>query len=646
MKEEKEFITESKQLLNLMINSIYSNTEIFLRELVSNASDAIDKYKFLGLTDSEKYKKCDHEIRIESDKKNRIITITDNGIGMSKPEIEKNLGTIAKSGSKEFLKKYKDAKGGLNTNIIGQFGVGFYSSFMVAKKVEVISKTVSSKPYLFSSTGVDKYSIEDTTVDENFEHGTQIKIYLKDDSEDNNYSKYLSEFEIKDLIKKYSDFIRYPIKMLVTKNVNDLDENNKPIEGKVHEEQEEEILNSMIPLWKKSKKEIKESDMDNFYIGRFEDYEKPFLAFPIKVEGNLTYDSLLYIPSHAPKNLYSENYQKGLALYSKGIFIQEKCPELLPDYLKFVKGLIDCADLPLNISREMLQSSTIIRRISSNIEIRIIDKLKETLKNKKKEYATFFKNFGEYIKFGIYNSFGDKKELLQDLLVYRTLLQDGYISLQEYADNAKKDQKFIYYACGKTVDEIKLLPQIEKYNKEKIDVLLLTENIDEFTLLIVKEFAGLTFKNIATDEITELSEEEKTKINELNEKHKDMLAHLKEALKDKVDDVLFSTKLVDSPVCISTKGGLSLSMEHILDSQLSAKKEDPASKLKAKKVLEVNAEHDLFKALADLNEDDIKYYASILYDEALLLEGYDIDDKREFITKLNKLVVNANQRFK
>ena len=414
MKEKKEFLTESKQLLNLMINSIYSNNEIFLRELVSNASDAIDKYNFLGLTDVDNYPKCDHEIRIVSNKEKRVLIIKDTGIGMSKADMEKNLGTIAKSGSKEFLKKYKEAGDNKATNIIGQFGVGFYSVFMVAKAVEVKSKTVSSKPYLFSSNGIDSYTLEDTQFDLN--HGTEITIYLKDDTDEFKFSNYLDEYEISELIKKYSDFIRYPIKMQIKESKPVLDEKGNPIEGQNKEEIIDKTLNSMIPLWKKAKKDIKETELNSFYQKRFEDYEKPFLSLPIKMEGTLTYESLLFIPSHEPYNLYSENYQKGLALYSRGIFIKEKCEELLPDYLKFVKGLIDCDDLPLNISREMLQNSSVIKKIANNIELKIVEKLKEILKKNPDKYSDFFKIFGDYIKYGIYYSYGP--QLFASLLIY------------------------------------------------------------------------------------------------------------------------------------------------------------------------------------------------------------------------------------
>ena len=641
MKEKKEFLTESKQLLNLMINSIYSNNEIFLREIISNASDAIDKYNFLGLTDVEKYPKCDHEIRISVDKEKRSLTLTDTGIGMSKADLEKNLGTIAKSGSKEFLNKYKEASNNKDTNIIGQFGVGFYSIFMVAKNVEVKSKTTTSKPYLFSSQGIDTYELEDTKFD--LDHGTEIKIFLKDDTEDFKYSIYLEESEITELIKKYSDFIRYPIRMEVSETKPDLDNKGKPIEGKSHTEIVDKTLNSMIPLWKKSKKDIKDTELTSFYRGRFEDYEKPFLSLPIKMEGTLNYESLLFIPSHEPYNLYSENYQKGLALYSRGIFIKEKCEELLPDYLKFVKGLIDCDDLSLNISREMLQRSSLIKKIAANIETKIIEKLKDILNKNPDKYNDFFKVFGDYIKYGIYYSYGQKKDILQDLLTYSSLLEEKPITLMQYVDKKKKEQKYIYYACGKTLDEIKLLPQIEKYKKDGINVLLLTSNIDEFTLLMLKDYYMDEFKNISTEASDTLTEKEKEKLDKLTSDHKKLLDNLNEALKGKVDKVSFSTKLVESPVCITTKEGLSLSMEHILDNQADIKNKDEASKPKAIKVLEINPNHNLFKSISKLSDEDTKYYASILYDEALLLEGYDIENKREFITKLNKLIVEINK---
>lgn len=631
MKEVRKFETESKQLLSLMINSIYSNNEIFLRELISNASDAIDKYRYLSLTDVNHYPIRDHEIFIKLDKKKRTISISDNGIGMNKKDLMDNLGTIARSGSKEFLKKMKEAKDDIS--IIGQFGVGFYSAFMVAKKIEVTSKKEGEQAYLFISEGEDSYSIEEC--DEKM-GGTTITIYLKKDNDDINYSKYLEEYEIKSLVKKYSDYIRYPIKMDVKKSRPKLDKDGKEIEGKSEEYFERETLNSQIPLWKKNKNDVSEEELNNFYKEKFNDYEDPLLSLFVKVDGNITYDSLLYIPSHAPYNLYSDTYEKGLQLYSKGIFIKERAPELLPDYLKFVKGLVDSPDFNLNISREILQDSPLIKKMNENIEKKIINKLNEVKDNDFDKYLKFWNAFGEHIKFGIYESYGFKKDLLLDLLIFKSLKSEGekYISLKEYNEAKDKKQKYIYYASGDNIEMLKNLPQIEKYRKNNIDVLFFDQKIDEFAIMMVREYDKTEFKNIADDNIDDLNDEEKERIESLTIENKRLLDNLKEALIGLVVDVILSTKLVDSPVCLSTKEGMSLSMEKTLNEQPGIDEQ-----VKAEKVLELNPDHDLFKAFASIqdNDDLVKKYASLLYDEAMILEGRDIADKIGFVKKLNEL---------
>lgn len=645
MKEEKTFKTESKELLNLMINSIYSNREIFLRELISNASDAIDKYKFLALQSEGKYAQKDYEIRITLDKKERYLQITDNGIGMSKEDLEKNLGTIARSGTKEFLEKYKEMKEKKeDVDLIGQFGVGFYSAFMVAKKIEVYTKDINQNAYKFSSDGVETYTIED---DENSflkESGSAIRVYLKDDKDEDHYSDYLEDYTIKNLVKKYSDFIRYPIRMLVSHSVQDKDQDGKPIEGKYHDEMSDETLNSMVPLWKKQKKDVTEEELNEFYKTRFNDYEDPLLSMNIKAEGTLEYSALVYIPKHVPYNLYAQDYEKGMALYAKGIFIEEKNKELVPDYLKFIRGLIDSEDLQLNISREMLQKSPLLKKIASNIEKKVIDRLKQLKEEDKDKYLEFFKNYGDFIKFGIYSSYGMKKEELQDLLVYDTLNQEKPISLKEYKDSMKEGQKNIYFASGKTIEAIKLLPEISRYRKLGYDVLLLHSQIDEFTLTMMNEYEKLPFKNITSETSDELSEEEKTNLETLTRENKGLLDQIKEELKEKVDDVSFSLHLEEAPVSLASKDGLSLNMENVLNSEPDVKN-NPENKAKAIKVLQLNPNHPLFESIKTVTDkEEIKKISEVFYDEAMLLEGFEIEDKQNFITNLNFLMLKAYQK--
>ncbi|MDD6302948.1 MAG: molecular chaperone HtpG [Bacillales bacterium] len=639
MKETLQFQTESKELLNLMINSIYSNKEIFLRELISNASDAIDKYKFLAFNSNGTIPFKEGEIHLSYDETNHTITISDNGIGMSKEDIINNLGTIAKSGSKDFMNKFKEAKEKQDINIIGQFGVGFYSAFMVADKVEVLTKANNEPSYLFSSNGKDNFTIEEKEKDD---VGTIITLYLKEDIEDENYSQFASRWKIEELVKKYSDYVRYPIKMTIVNKVLKKDENGKEIENEYENVYEEKTLNSMIPLWKKNKSEVEEKDLNEFYKAKFNDFEDPLFSLFVKVDGVITYSSLLFIPSHAPYNLYSENYEKGLQLYAKNIFIKDKCPELVPDYLKFVRGLVDSDDFNLNISREILQSSPILKKIANNVEKKIIDELKKTKENDFEKYKKFWNIYGEHIKYGLYSSYGEKSDLLKDLLVFPSLNKENndYISLKEYVDNMKENQKFIYFAAGDTIDSIKLLPQLEKYKKEEIDVLLLDKKIDEFTLMVLAKYMDKDFKSISDETLNEeINQEEKDKIDSLSVNHKRFLDNIKESLKDKVDNVVFSSKLIDSPVCISTKQGLSLNMERTLDEQKGFEDETP----RAIKTLEINPDHDLFKALIKLenNDEDTKNYASILYDEALLLEGIEIKDKHDFVKKLNEVIVKS-----
>ena len=638
MIETKEFQTESKQLLNLMINSIYTNKEIFLRELISNASDAIDKYKYLQLTSEGKLNVKDYQIYLVVDKQNRTLTIKDNGIGMSHDDLVNSLGTIASSGSKEFLKKYKEAKDSEDLNIIGQFGVGFYSAFMVASKIEVLTKTVDDKAYKFSSDGVKEYTIEEATKEDT---GTEITLYLKEDKDDENYSTFLEYYTLEDLVKKYSDYIRYPIKLDEVIKTPKKDEKGEEIKDEYDEKVETKILNSMVPLWKKNKKDVTDEELEKFYKDKFSDYEKPFTSLFLNVDGIVKYNALIFIPSHAPYNLYSENYEKGLDLYSKGIFVKEKCKELVPDYLKFIKGLVDSDDFDLNISREMLQSSPLLRRIEDNIEKKILEKLKEIKNNDYNKYLDFFKTFGDHFKYAIYQSYGAKKEQLQDLLVFNSLLSETPISLKDYVSKMKEDQKYIYYASGKSLDYIKMLPQIEKFKKDGIEVLLLDKKIDEFAIMMMRDYDKKEFKNVADEASNELSKEEKDNLDTLIAENKRILDDIKEGLNGKVDEVTFSTKLVDSPVCITTKNGLSLNMENTLNEE--ARENNFTDDVKATKVLEINPHHELFKAIEAIkdNDDEVKLYGSILYDEALMLEGYEVENKKEFIEKLNKLMIKS-----
>ena len=636
MKETKEFQTESKELLNLMINSIYSNNEIFLRELISNASDAIDKYRYQALSSKGEMPLNEFEINLSVDKKKRTITISDNGIGMSKEDLINNLGTIAKSGSKDFASKLKEAKEKQDLNIIGQFGVGFYSAFMVASKIEVLTKTYNGQGYLFTSDGQESYTIEEKDKETT---GTEITIYLKKSSKEVDYDSYLEQYKIKNLVKKYSDYIRYPIKMMVTKSEQVLDKDGKPVEGKYEDKEVLETLNSMIPLWKKNKSEVTDEDLNEFYKNKFNDYENPLASLFVRVDGKITYDALLFIPSHIPYNLYSDSYERGLQLYSKGIFIKDKCQELIPDYLKFVKGLVDSGDFSLNISREMLQQSPIMQKISENVEKKIIDKLKDIKKTDFDKYLTFWKSFGELVKYGIYSTYGAKKELLQDTLIFHSLNnEDKYISLADYKEKMAKDQKYIYFVSGENLDAIKLLPQLEKYRKNNVDVLLLDQKIDEFAIMMLHDYDKVEFKSISDESANEVSKEEQEKIDSVTADNKRLFDTLKEALAGKVNDVVVSSKLVDAPVCVSTKDGLSLEMEKTLNEQPGA--EDT---VKAEKILELNPNHPLFEAFTKIQNDDelVKNYASVLYEEAMLLEGREIVDKKAFVDKINELFIRA-----
>lgn len=632
MKEIKEFQTESKELLNLVINSIYSTKDIFLRELISNGSDAIDKYKFLAYKNKE-LETRDYEIFLSVDKEARVLKIRDNGIGMTYEELINNLGTIARSGSKEFAKLLEESKKAKihDLSIIGQFGVGFYSAFMVAKSIEVLTRKYDSKVgYRFESEGQETYSVEEVP---DLEYGTTIILHLKDDTDDFQYSDYLDQNLIQTLVSKYSDYIRYPIKMELERSKDKLDENGKPIEGEEIKYTELKTLNSMLPLWKKNKKDLTEEELNSFYKSHFHDFEDPLLALPLKVDGLICYNALVYIPAHAPRDLYSEEYEKGLDLYAKGVFIKEKCKNLIPDYLMFVKGLVDSDDLSLNVSREILQDDASLRKIQESIEKKLVNTLKDLKENDSEKYHKFFDVYGSFLKFGIYSSYGMKKNELADLLIYHSLNEDKYVSLKEYKANMTGDQKYIYYAPGKTIESIKRFPQLESYKSKKTDVLLLSDKIDEFTLLAMHDYDKTEFKNISEDDKEELSGEEKAMIERLQDDNKDLLTRLKASLKDKVMDVSFSTKLVDAPVCLSSKDKLSMNMEEVLQKEGN-------ETVKSTKILEINPEGSLFKFLKENEEAiDIEKFGKVLYDEALLLQGLEIDNKADFVENINSLLI-------
>ncbi len=639
MKEERTFQTESQQLLDLMINSIYSEKEIFLRELLSNASDAIDKYRYLSLTDSEHYPPCDPFIRLASDEKAGTLTIVDNGIGMSLEDLENNLGTIAKSGSKEFLAKYEEAKEKNDLSIIGQFGVGFYSLFMVGSEVEVVSKVQGGTAHRFYSQGKSTYTVEDCDYD--VEHGTRITITLKKDEDDNKYSDFARPYRIESLVKKYSDYIRYPIKMVVSVSKPDLDKEGKPIEGKYHDETEDKTLNSMIPLWKKSVNDVSTEDLNSFYKSQFGDYEDPLFALNVHVDGLYCYEALLFIPSHAPYNFYSESYEQGLSLYSHGIFIQEHYKDLVPNHLRFLRGLVDSEDFPLNVSREMLQKTPEMAKIAKNIESKVLAELKKAKKNDIEKYEKFYNVFGEFLKYGIYTSYGMKKDELQDLLLFHHLKDDKLISLQDYVEGMAKKQENIYFASGKSLEEIRNLPQLEAKKKDDIDVLLLDQNIDEFCLMAMNDYDKKPFKDVSS-ETPKASKDEQKKLDQLSTDHRRILDDLKDGLNGKVDDVVFSSKLVDSPVCLSTKeGGISMNAERVINEEPGEHDDGP----KSSKVLELNPDHDLIKAIVALEGDDaVKNYASLLYDEAMLMQGYAIEDKADFVAKLNSILIQSAKK--
>ena len=632
----REFKAESKQLLNLMINSIYSNKEIFLRELISNASDAIDKYNYASLTNDQVPHVDEYEIIILRNEDERTITIKDNGIGMTEEELIENLGTSAKSGTKAFLEKLPDANAvSSDFQTIGQFGVGFCSAFMVAEKIEVRTRSpFSEQGYLWSSTGVDTYTIEST---EKEDFGTEITIYLREDDEEHNYSDYLDEYRLKEIIKKYSDYIRYPIKLLVTKQVPKEEKDKTEYETV----QEWETINSMIPIWRKSRSEVTEEELNDFYKYQFNDYDEPMKTIQMRIEGAINYDALIFIPKRAPYDLYSDKYEKGLQLYSKGVFIMDKCKELVPDYLRFIKGLVDSPDLSLNISREILQQNRQLQKIANNVERKIINELKRMLRNDREKYIEFFETYGVHIKYGVYDNFGEKKDLLQDLLMFYSSETKELTTIQEYVERMKDDQEHIYYAAGQSKELIEKLPQMELLKDKGYEVLFFTDDIDEFAINILNEYEGKKFQNISTGDLDLESEEEKKEREEKTKEHKKLLKALEKALKDKVTEVRLSARLKDSAVCLVSKDSISLEMEKVLTNMPGAN-----GMFKADRVLEINPNHALFQALEKVFKKDkkaIDTYAELLYSQALLIEGFQLEDPIHFANQLNELLIKSSE---
>lgn len=620
---KKKFKTESKRLLDLMANSIYTNTDIFLRELISNASDALDKKHYLSLTDSS-IDASDLSIEVRVDKDNRTITVSDNGIGMDKDDLENNLGTIANSGSLNFKEQLEKPE---EVDIIGQFGVGFYSAFMVAKKIEVLSlKANTDKAYLWVAENEEGYEIQDTTKQTS---GTSITLWIKDNTEEKNYDKYLDDGEIQMLIKKYSDYIRYPIKMEVEiiRNEDDKTEKRKEIK----------VINSMTPIWKKSKNEIKEEDYNDFYFSRYYDYNKPLKTIHYKVEGITSYTALLYIPSKAPYNYYTNDYKVGLSLYSKGVFIKDEASELISDCFRFVRGLVDSDDLNLNISREILQQDYQMQNLKKSIDKKVKSTLEKMLEDNREDYEKFFNEFGLQLKYGAYDKFGQNKDLLIDLLLFKSSHEDKYVSFKEYLSRMKDDQNDIYYVCGDSVEKIKDLPQLEKILDKGYEVLYLTDNVDEFLINILHDYNGKTFKSINNSDIDLDSEEEKEASEKKASENKDLLDELQSLLKDEVKEVKISTRLKSHPVCLSNDQGLSLDMEKVL------KEMNQGENIRAERILELNPNHPLFEALKKAHDEgkNLEDYAKVLYDQALLIAGLDIEDPADYSLRMSKIMVDS-----
>lgn len=624
----KQFKAESKKLMDMMINSIYTHKEIFLRELISNASDALDKLYFKSLTDSSiGLNREDFVIRLEADKENRILKVIDNGCGMTEEELESNLGTIAKSGSFNFKKDNEKTE---DVDIIGQFGVGFYSAFMVSDCVTVESKPYGAeKAYKWSSKGADGYTVEEG---DKADFGTVVTLHIKPDTDDENYSKYLEQYTIESLVKKYSDYIRHPIKMTV--------EERRLKEGSDSEYETvsvDKTLNSQVPIWKKNKNEVTDEEYNSFYTDKFFDYEAPLKVIHAKTEGTATYSALLFIPKHAPFDYYTKDYEKGLQLYSKGVLIMDKCKDLLPDYFSFVKGLVDSEDLSLNISREMLQHDAQLKLIAKTVEKKIKSELEKMLNNERETYEEFFKTFGIQLKFGVYNSYGMNKDQLKDLLLFTSSFEKKPVTLKEYVGRLKDGQDKIYYACGETADKIEMLPQTERVKEKGYEILYLTEYVDEFCVKMLGEYDGKQFLNICDEKLDLDTEEEKNELKEKNEENKELLDKIKDALDGSVSEVRFTNKLKNYAVCLTSEGNLSLEMEKVLNSMPNEQK------VKADVALEINASHPIADKLKEIlssgNEEELKAYAKLLYAQGCLISGVSVKDPAELSKLISDLMV-------
>ncbi len=639
---KKQFKAESKKLLDLMINSIYTHKEIFLRELISNASDALDKLYYQSLQSGDTgIKRSDFHIRIDADKDARTLTISDNGIGMTREELEANLGTIARSGSMAFKEAHGEEngeKGKKAVDIIGQFGVGFYSAFMVADEVTVTSKAYGSdEANVWNSRGADGYTV---TAGEKASPGTEIVLHIKADAEDENYSKFLEEYTLRNLVKKYSDYIRYPIQMMVEKHRPKADA--EPEEGKAPEMEsymELDTLNTMEPIWKRQKSKVKTEDYNEYYKSKFGDYQDPARVIRTSVEGVSSYTALLFIPSHTPYDYYTKDYEKGLQLYSSGVMIMDKCKELLPDYFNFVRGLVDSQDLSLNISRETLQHDRQLRNIAKNLEKKIKKELADFLKNDREGYESFFENFGRQLKYGLYDDFGMHKDVLADLILFYSSMEKKMITLDEYIAKMGEDQKYIYYAAGESVEKIDMLPQTEFIRDKGYEILYLTDEIDEFMLQMIRDYKEKEFKSVSAEDIAvEESADAQEKIKQAEEENKDLLNFIKTSLGDKVTEVKLSPRLKDSAVCLTTKGGISLEMEKVLN----AMPQD--QQIRAERILELNPEHPVMEALknafaqGDSGKDTVKTYADLLYNQAVLISGLSVEDPVTFAKEICSLI--------
>ncbi|SDP71623.1 molecular chaperone HtpG [Eubacterium maltosivorans] len=634
---KKQFQAESKRLLDLMIHSIYTNKEIFLREIISNASDAIDKRYFKNMSEGGSgLSREDYAIHIIPDKETKTLTITDNGIGMTQEELEENLGIIANSGSLEFKSEHEAQE---DIDIIGQFGVGFYSAFMVSKNIKVRTKADGSDvAYEWESEGAEGYTIEACDKDE---IGTEIILTLMDDTDDEKYSQYLEEYRLRELIKRYSDYIRYPIKMEVEKSTlvetSEEEKAKEDYEPQYDTYLEEETLNSMVPLWKKNKSEVTDEDYNNFYKEKYYDYTDPAKVIATHVEGVCTYDALLFIPSNVPYNYFSKEFKKGLQLYSSGVLIMDKCEDLLPDYFGFVRGLVDSQDLSLNISREMLQQDRQVMAIAQRIEKKITSELMDMQKKDREKYDEFYKNFGLPLKFGMYENYGMNADKLKDLVMFYSSSEKKTVTFAEYVGRMKEDQKYIYYACGDSIEKIGKMPQIELLLDQGYEVLYCTDDVDEFALKSLMKYDDKEFRSASDDDLgIEQSEEAKKESEAKNEENKDLMTAIKDALDGKVNAVKLSTRLKSHPVCFSTEG-ISLEMEKVLNAQ------PMGGDVKADKVLEINGNHPVFdamkKAYEDKNNDKLKKYANLLYDQAMLIEGMTIEDPVEFARSICELMV-------